>query len=246
MRRAALGGGLLALVIGFVAFVYPFLTRERDFLATTPQPPALTAVSLVELKAGEQACLDKAVVDEHAGRALITVGTYGRPPAPLRLSITGRGLREVRRVPPTYAENLTFTVPVDPPDQAVVTTICIRNDGRRKIALYGDAERTSRSTTRVDGKPVPANFAIAFAERKHHTLLERLPLAVERMQAFRPDVTWLAWLVAVLFVIGMPLAAVWALAAGAHADEERDIGAPQIGGPNEGVQPGLAADRRAP
>lgn len=223
MRRAALAAGLLVLAVGVVAFVYPFLTRERNVLATTPQPPPPTALSLVELRAGQQACLDKAVVDEHSELALMTVGTYGRAPSPLQLTITGPGLREVREIPPTYVDNITFTVPVDPPDQAVATTICVRNDGRRKVALYGGADRTSRSTTLVDGEPIAANFTIVFADRDQHTLLEQLPLAVERMQAFRPDAPWLAWLVGFLFVIGMPLAVVWAFAAGAHADEETDV-----------------------
>jgi hypothetical protein len=221
MRRAAWAGGLLVLALGFAVLVVPFLVRDRDVLATTPQPPAPTSLSLVELRAGQRACLDKAVVDEHSERALITVGTYRRPPSPLQLSITGPGLRETRRIPPTYRDNLTVSVPVNPPDDAVVTTICVRNDGERQIALYGGADRTSRSTTRVDGAPIPANFAIAFAERDRHSLLERMPLAIERMQVFRPDAPWLAWLVGVLFLLGMPLAVVWAFAAGAHADEER-------------------------
>ena len=226
MRKAALLGGLLVLALGFAVLVIPFLMRDRDMLATTPQPPARTAVSLVELRSGQRACLDKAVMDERSERARITVGTYGRAASPLELTISGPGLREVERIPPTYRDNLTLTVPVDPPDEAVAATICVRNEGDRKVALYGGADRTSRSTTRVDGKPVAPNFTILFAEAGRHTLLERLPLAVERMQVFRPDAPWLAWLAAVLFVIGMPLAVVWAFAAAAHADETRDAEAP--------------------
>jgi hypothetical protein len=221
MRRAALAGGLLVLALGVALFVIPFMTRERDFRATTPQPPAFAVASLVELRAGQEACLDKAVLDEYSERASFIVGTYRGPPSPLRLSITGDGLREVRDVPPTYKDNDTVSVPVDPPDEPVVATICVRNDGDRKIALYGGADRTSRSTTRVDGRPIAANFAIAFAEAERHTLLERMPLAIERMQAFRPDAPWLAWLVGFLFVLGVPLAVVWAHAAAAGCDEER-------------------------
>jgi hypothetical protein len=219
MRRAALAGGLLVLLLGFALVVVPFLTREREFLASTPQPPALFAASLVELRGGQQACLGKAVMDEHSERALITVGTYRRAASPLELTITGPGLRQVRQIPPTYRDNLTISVPVDPPDEAVVTTICVRNKGDRKIALYGGADVTSRSLTEVDGQQIAANFTLVFAEAERHTLLERMPLAIERMQAFRPDAPWLSWLVGVLFLIGVPLAAVWAFAAGAHADE---------------------------
>jgi hypothetical protein len=222
MRRAALFGGLLVLALGFAVLVVPFLVRDRAMLATTPQPPAPTALALVELRSGQRACLDKAVMDERSDRAQITVGTYGRTASPLELTISGPGVHEAARIPPSYRDNSTLTIPVQPPDKAVVTTICVRNAGDRKLALYGGADRTSRSTTRVDGKPIPANFTVLFAEARRHTLLERLPLAVERMQAFRPDAPWLAWLVAVLFVIGMPLAVVWAFAGAAQADETGD------------------------
>lgn len=222
MRRAALLGGLLVLALGAALVVIPFVTRDRVVLASTPQPPAPTAISLVELRSGQEACLDKAVLDEHSERAVLSVGTYGRAPSPLRLTITGPGLREVKQIPPTYTDNLPISVPVDPPDKAVVTTICVRNDGNRKIALYGGSDRTSRSTTRVDGEPIGVtNFTIIFAEAGRHSLLARLPLAIERMQAFKPDTPLLAWLVAVLFVIGMPLVVVWAYATGAGSDEDR-------------------------
>lgn len=221
MRRAALAGGLLVLAVGFALFVLPFLMRDRTVLTTTPQPPPLRELALVNVPAGMQTCMDDVVIDEHSERALIKVGTNGRPPSPLRFTLTGPGLRQVRRIAPTYADSARISVPVDPPARAVAATVCVRNDGRRMVALYA-AEKNTRSTTRVEGKQVPVNLELLFAEAEPQSLLDQLPLSIERMQAFRPGAAWFAWLIAVLFVIGVPLTVVWAFAAGAHADEERD------------------------
>ena len=150
------------------------------------------------------------------------VGTYGRPPSPLRLTIMGPGLREVRQIRATYTDNLPFSVPVDPPDEAVMTTICVRNEGIRRsrstAAPTGRRARRRASTASRSARRTSRSF---FAEARRHSLLARLPLAIERMQAFKPDAPWLAWLVAVLFVIGMPLLVVWAYATGAGSDEDR-------------------------
>ena len=213
MRSAALAGGLLVLLLGAGIVVIPFLARDRDALTTTPQPPPLTALALVELPGGARACLDRASMDEHSERALIRVGTYGGAPSALRLEIAGRGVREAVAVPPTYADGAVVSVPVDPPRDPVVAQVCIRNQGNRQVALYAGADRYSRSETRVDGAPVRGNFELAFAEAGKQTLAARLPAAVERMQGFRLGTPWLTWIVGVLFLLGVPAGAVWAFAA---------------------------------
>ena len=82
MRRAALAGGLIVLLLGALVVARPFLTRDRGLLATTPQPSPLTAVAAVTLRGGEQACLDQAVLDDRSEQARFSVGTFGRRPRP--------------------------------------------------------------------------------------------------------------------------------------------------------------------
>ena len=72
--------------------------------------------------------------------------------------------------------------------------------GVDRYSFYAGAERYSRSETRVDGKPVAATSTFAFAEGGDKALAARLPVAVERMQGFRPGAPWLTWIVGVLFL----------------------------------------------
>jgi hypothetical protein len=212
MRRAALAGGGLVLLIGLVAVLIPSLTRDRASLTTTPQPPPLDAVTLIELRAGAEACLDRATIDQDAERAIVRVGTYGRPASPLQLTIDGPALHEVADIPPTYADSVPVSVPVEPPRASLLARVCLRNQGDRRVALFGAADRSSRSTTRVNGKQVTGNFEVAFAETEPRSLAARLPDVVDRLQGFRPDAPWLVWLLGVLFVVGVPAGAVWAVA----------------------------------
>jgi hypothetical protein len=213
MRSAALAGGLLVLLLGAGLVVIPSLARDRDALTTTPQPPPLTALALIELPGGARACLNRASIDEHSQRALLRVGTYNGPPVPLRLEIAGPGLRQTVPVPPTYADGAVVSVPVDAPRDPVVAQVCVRNQGHRQVALYAGADRYSRSETRVDGAPVRGNFQLAFAEAGEQSLAARLPAAVEGMQGFQPGARWLTWIVGVLFLVGVPAGAVGAFAA---------------------------------
>src|SRR4029079_4467678 len=213
MRNAALAGGLIVLLLGAGIVVIPSLARDRDALTTTPQPPPLTALALVQLPGGARACLDRASLDERSERALIRVGTSGGPPSALRLEISGPGLRETVAVPATYSDGAVVRVPADPPRHPVVAQVCIRNRGSRQLALYAGADRYSRSQTRVDGAPVQGNFELAFEQAGKPSLAARVPAAIERMQGFRPGAPWLTWIVGVLFLVGVPAGAVGAFAA---------------------------------
>jgi hypothetical protein len=206
MRRPALTGGLLVLVLGALFAALPFLTHERDLLTTTPQPSPLVALSAVKVPGGAQACLDRAVMDERSDEIRFVVGTYKRRPPPLRLTIRGRGHRDSERIASRdYRDHQGLRVPVRAPASARLVTVCIRNGGRHEIALSASNDRTrSHSTTTVDGVPVAPNFVVQFAERRPESLLEHMPVIVRRMTIFRPVPAWLLWPLAILFTIGLP------------------------------------------
>jgi hypothetical protein len=210
MRRlAGIAVGLALLVAAAAVWGVPYLTRERQYYATTPQPDPLFTVATIPLRAGRQACLDRAVVDHYSEQARLRVGTYGRPAVPLELSLSGAGYRAAARVPATYADSQPITVAVRPPARPVEVTICVRNAGTRRIALYAADDRTeSRSQTRVDGRKVAPDFDIVFTERRPVSILARLPVSLRRASAFRffgvSPVT--LWPLLVLFAIGVPLA----------------------------------------
>jgi hypothetical protein len=209
MRRAALALGLVLLLVAAAVWGLPYLTRGRDYFATTPQPDPLFSVATIVLRPGQRACMDEAVLDRYSEQAHLEVGTYYRPAQPLALSLSGAGYHAAYRVPPTYADSRPFAVPVRPPAGPLAVTICLRNAGTRRIALYASNDRTmSRSQVRVDGRKVGANFDIFFTERRPVSIADRLSVSFHRASAFRffgvSPVT--LWPLLIVFVIGVPLA----------------------------------------
>lgn len=217
MRRSSLAVGLVLLVVAAIAWGVPYLTDGRDYVAVTPQPDPLFAVSLIPLRHGQVACMDDAVLDPHSEEARFKVGTYFRPPVPLDLTIAGGSYTEHVSVPAEYRDSEVIRVPIDPPAEETSVSICIRNLGDRRVALYASSDRTnSRSQVRVDGRPVGPDFGIVFYEREPTSILERMPTSLQRATAFRGPLTGdLLWIVLVLFVLGTPLgvlvALVWSL-----------------------------------
>ena len=119
MRRWPLLGalaGALVLLVAAVAIGRPYLTKERDYPASVPQPPSVVAVQLVPHEAGPVACLHDAVMDTHSQRALFQVETYGKPTVPLRFTLTGQGYRASLSVPASsYKDEAIINLPVPAP-----------------------------------------------------------------------------------------------------------------------------------
>lgn len=211
MRRAALALGLVLLVAAAAVWGVPYLTRDRDLLAVTPQPDPLYRVATIRLRGDQRACMDRVVVDAHSEQARFRVGTYGKAAVPLALSIDGGGYHASARVPARYADSQRLRVPVTPPARPVQVTVCIANGGHRAVALYAAAGHSkSRSRVRVDGRRVRANFDLLFAERRPASIADRMPVSLRRASAFRPSVVSPAtlWPLLVLFAIGVPVALV--------------------------------------
>jgi len=214
--------GLVALAAGVILFAVPFVTREREILDSAAQPAPLTSTALIELRRGGQACLDQVTITTHSAQARLRVGTFGRPGQRLRLRLRGSGYEVMRDVPGDYIDNAIVAVDLPPPRRDAEVVACVRNGGRRRIALYASQDRTkSHSTTRIDGAVTGPNFDLAFYTARSQTLMQRLPEALRRMGIFRPGFLgpWLFWPLAVLFVLGVPLGTLWAFAASARDDE---------------------------
>jgi hypothetical protein len=215
MRRSPLLGGLaaaLVLLFGAIAIAWPYLSKQRDYPASIPQPPSVVAIQLVLMKPGQAACLHDAVMDTHSQRALFQVETYGKRTVPLRLSLTGRGYGATVHVPASsYANESIISVPVPAPRRDLFARACLTNLGTRPAAMFATttAEPGPVSAT-LDGKPVATNPWLAFYEAKPTSIVHRLPTIVARMGAFRPPFIggWLLWPLGLLFALGVPVAVV--------------------------------------
>jgi hypothetical protein len=229
MRRWAVLGtaaGALVLLIAAVAIGRPYLTKQRAYRASIPQPPSVIAVTLRLMKPGQTVCLHNVVMDTHSERALFQVETYGTPTVPLRFALNGDGYRATVKVPASaYKNEGIVNVPVPAPHRDVFVRACVTNAGRRPAALFGttSAEPGPVYAT-VDGVPVEPNWWLAFYEAKPTSIAHRLPTIVSRMGIFRPPFIggWLLWPLGVLFVLGVPAAILVAYARALDDDEVED------------------------
>jgi hypothetical protein len=226
MRRWAWLGalaGALVLVVAAVAIGRPYLTKQRDYPASIPQPPSVVAIQLAPMNAGQTICLHDVVMDTHSQRALFQVETYGKPTVPLRFTLTGDGYRAATSVPASaYKDEGILNLPVAAPSHDVFVQACVKNVGRRRAALFATtaAEPGPVSAT-LDGTPMSPNPWLAFYEAKRTSIAHRLPTIVARMDTFRPPFIgpWLLWPLAALFVLGVPAAVVLAYARALDEDD---------------------------
>jgi hypothetical protein len=211
MRRASVIGAIAAVVVLIVAAAtlgLPYLTKDRRFAASVPQPPSVVSVELVPVKPRERACLHHAVVDTHSEVALFQVEAYGKPTVPLRFDVSADGYRASASIPASaYKDEGIVHADIRPPRRDVLASACITNLGPRNIALFATTvpERSAANAT-VAGRPVGTNPWLAFYEAKPTSIGHRLPTIFERMAIFRPPFidSWLLWPLALLFAIGVP------------------------------------------
>jgi hypothetical protein len=229
MRRWALLGalaGALVLLIAAVAIGRPYLTKQRDYRASVPQPPSVLAVQLVRLKPGQAVCVHDAVMDTHSERVLFQVETYGKPTVPLRVALAGDPYRATVNVPASaYKNRGILNLPVPAPDRDVFVKACVTNAGRRPVALEASTSAEPGPVfATLDGEPVPTNPWLAFYEANPTSIAHRLPTIVSRMGIFRPPFIggWLLWPLGVLFVLGVPAAILVAYARALDDDEADD------------------------
>jgi hypothetical protein len=217
MRRpallAVLAGAAVVLVAAF-AWWRPFLFEQRNFVASVPQPAPLFSVPLIPLGAGEQTCFAPAVIDTSSRRAAFVVRSQSSRATPLGLTMTGPGYRFSTRIPGTHPDNSGVVVPVPAPGRDTPVRICIENEGRGTVSLWGANDRTRTPLTNTGAAAkANANVVFAFYEAHDGTLAGHLPVAFRRMGAFRPGFVgpWLIWPLALLCALGIPAGALWAL-----------------------------------
>jgi len=216
-RVLVAAGATIVLLVLLVTLILPYLDQNRRIATEVPQPAPLFSVSLVEMLAGQQACSDEIGLLPGRQVAELRIGTYGKPAVPLVMTLVAPGYRETVPVAPTYVNNGLFDVPFRGPPKVLEGSVCVTNQGHEPVALYASADRTkSRSTTIVAGGLWPSNFDLAFYAAKRQSLLDQAATTMRRLRLFHAHLgLGLLWTLAVLFVIGVPVASVAAVAAAA-------------------------------
>jgi hypothetical protein len=223
LLTAVLVGAGLVVLVTLTVLGAAWLGKDREFLASVPQPPPLERTVTVPVAPGDSACLADATVLPSSEVAQVRIGTRGEPAVPLTLSVTGpAGYRSTTRVAPTWENNALVDMRLRPPARPVHGRVCLRNDGRRVVDLYAADDRAETiSRTFVAGRRVPANFVLRFAEADRTTIGDRLGGILDELSVFRPGFVgpWLLWPLTILVVLSVPLGIVGALWLALREDE---------------------------
>ena len=230
MRRAPIIAAVIAIAGGLAVAAPGYLTHKRDYVAVTPQAPTIGPFTPLGLPGHGRACMNLVALDRRSEQARLQATTPGRRAMPLELTLSGPGYWAQGRTPARYADGQTLMVAIRPPPRSLIATACVRNLGGQQVNLAGVNDRShSRSSVLVDGTPTPVGFVLTFYERRPASILSRLPVSFKRMDVLRPGVVVPAtlWLLAVLFVFGVPALAVWAFARALRADDVAEVEAEQ-------------------
>jgi hypothetical protein len=224
MRKAPIVAALAVLLAGLALMVPSWLLDDRDYLAVTPQPPAVEWPTELAIPAQGRLCMDLVALDEHSEEARIRPVGTGRA-VPLEITLRGTdGYFARGRTVADYRTGDVVVLPVDPPPESVEATLCLHNGAREDVALAAVVDRRrSRSGVYQNGVAVQPGFVIQFAEREPVSILERFPDSVGRMSVLRPGVVSevTLWSLVVLFVAGIPIVALWAFGRSVRDDADR-------------------------
>lgn len=219
---ALVAAGLFALA--FATSIVPWLTRERQFVSSTPTSLSTIALTDLRLRHKGLLCVRGFGLDSTAEGLQVLVHDVvkaGRTP-PLRVVVRAPGYRSVGRLAGGYPFNAPVVVPIHPPAHDVDgAQACIRNQGRT-IALVATAvpRELAKVSVRLDGSTVVPQPWFTFVQRPGASVLNRFGEILDRVAAFRPfpAVPILLGVLALLVVVGVPLAVVGALALAERAD----------------------------
>lgn len=226
MRRWAIVGAVVVFVLGALFVVRPFVATQRDMPAEIPSPASLVSTSSVPLDPRRPVCFDHAVAERHSELVRFRVSAPSAPAPQLTVTVKGPGYNAEAVIPAGLLDGQTAQAPIPAPPTDVPVRVCIRNDGTTPTALFASNDRTrSRSVAVIGGKSTGQSVWFGFYEPRWRAISERVPLTIDRMTIFRPAyvTSGLLWIIAVLFLVGIPIVVVWALVRAMRDDGADDL-----------------------
>jgi hypothetical protein len=179
-----------------------------------PTPSGLDATPLDIVEGGLRLCMSDIAISAETEQARIIVGTYFKPGPPLHVTVKGPGYNATADVPAGFKDNATLAIPLPKPKHSELVTMCIRNGGKRKIAIYGaggrSQSRVQLSINGVAGGPPPQ---LSFYSRNPVSIASNAGVTAGRIAVFRGflDHAWIVWLLAILVVVAVPILLAFAL-----------------------------------
>lgn len=232
MRRWAIVGAVVVCVLGALLVVRPFVAFQRDQPAEIPSPASLISTDTVQLRAGQQACFDHAVAERHSEILRYKVSSPAGPAPEMTVRIFGGGYDYTATIPPGLLDTQTAQAAMPAPPADLPVTVCIADKGPQDVGLFASSDQRSRSRSIafVGKKDTEKSIWFAFYEPAPRAITERLPDTIARMTVFRPHWVgqWLLWVIAVLFLVGTPIAVIWAYVRALDDDGVDDLRAVDV------------------
>jgi hypothetical protein len=228
-RRLVLIVGVLLFAVLFLGRELGWLTADRSIIASTPTVRPFFQLAEVRVPGGEQLCIDGVTFEPDAQAAQVQARTVqeGGALPPLRLEATAPGGYRATAVSQAGGRGDTvLTIPFDAAPRTIPDgRVCLTNTGRRSIAFLAAGEGRSQSPARttVDGEEAPVDVALTLLREQPGSILGNLGTVLDRITAFRPFPVGIVsvWVLAMLLVFGVPLAAAWVVQRAANEDEDR-------------------------
>lgn len=220
---------VLVVAVVLVWFV-PYLTRQQQWPAGVPDPPALLAVTEFPVPPGGQACVGDVTID--ARSRLAQVALRPKPPEklgpPVEVVLSGGGYAGKVHIPGGYGGGIA-ALPIEPaPSRTVIGTACFFNRGRHTVLLDGTSEtRTlSRSPTEVQGKAVPGDIALTLIDNRPRSLLSSLGEVFGHASNLTDRLVpvWLIWVLAAIVAVTVPVCSLYAFYRALREDEAEGAG----------------------
>jgi hypothetical protein len=183
---------------------------------------------VVPIPVGSVACQTPFGPTESFDSIHFNVGAFGKPGPGLAVSVVDEGSGAElgwAHVRPGWVDNGSakdLDVGRIAPGSEI--GICIRNEGPVRAYVYGDyyhgafgkgplgvTPTNSTNAAEVDGMPLEGDMALQLRTDKPRSVLSRAPALFDHLGTFKPPFVgpWTFWLLAVLVLVGAPLA-LWA------------------------------------
>lgn len=213
---------LLALVAA--ALWVPWATQKRGVIAATPVPAPLFGYTPAPLAGGQTACIQTVTFSPQTQIGEMALVTNGRPGPALELTAKAPGYRATARIPAGYRDDVGVRFNLPTPAKPVIGDLCIRNTGRRTISLNGTTESRTmgRPQLVIGGAVQPSDPKLVFYARGERSYAGRAGEMLRHAAIFTPPFLPPAalGLLALVALVGIPLAIALALKSASGADGE--------------------------
>jgi hypothetical protein len=217
--RSALAVFAVVACGGLAVLAVYALHDERDLAFTLGVVPEKVAAVL---RPGSEACQRPVAVAEGFTRVRFQIGTYMRAGQPLAVTVRsahGRRTLAGGKLAGGYADLSRPAVAVGHVARGTGASVCIRNLGTRRVALYGGPSVAARgSDAALDGRPLRADLTLLFLRKRRRSALALAPTVFRHASLFHPRAVgaWTFYLLAALSLVAVPAL----LGLAVHAAEE--------------------------